>query len=72
MTDTEQLLAALHSLRSFVAVMVGRGPDAIIPDTITSPIGAPIKIGEIMRDADAAIAKAEGHSRSAPTQGGGE
>lgn len=54
------LLAALQSLQSFVAVMIGRGPDAEIPDTIPTPLGVPVKIGAIMRDAAAAIAKADG------------
>jgi hypothetical protein len=54
-----ELLAAIQSLHSFVAVMVGRGPDAVIPETITTPIGVPVKIGEIMRDAEAAIRKSE-------------
>lgn len=52
------LLAALQSLQSFVAIMIGRGPDAEIPDTIPTPLGVPVKIGAIMRDVAAAIAKA--------------
>lgn len=54
------LLEAVHDLSAFVAVMIGRGPDAIIPETQTTPLGVPVKIGEIMRDARAAIAKATG------------
>lgn len=54
------LLAALQSLHSFVAVRFGRGPDAVIPETIDTHIGVPIKIGEIMREAAAAVAKATG------------
>lgn len=57
-----ELLAALHDLRSFVAVMVGRGPEASIPETIATPLGVQVKIGSIMADAAAAIAKAEGRS----------
>lgn len=56
------LLAALQSLRAFVGVRFGNGPDAVIPEamTIEAPLGVPIKIGQIMRDVAAAIAKAEG------------
>lgn len=53
-----EMLAALEQLHSFVAVMVGRGEDATIPETISTPLGAPVKIGVIMRAAGAAIAKA--------------
>lgn len=55
-----ELLEALQSLQSFVAVTIGRGPNAKIPDTIPTPLGIQVKIGEIMRMAAAAIAKAEG------------
>lgn len=57
-----ELLETLQSLNAFVGVMVGRGPEATIPDTITTPLGVPVKIGEIMRDAAAALAKAEGRT----------
>lgn len=53
-----ELLEAVQSLYAFVGVMVGYGASAIIPETIITPLGVPIKIGEIMRDANAAIAKA--------------
>lgn len=58
----ERLEKSLEPLVSFVTVMVGRGPDAIIPETINTPLGVPVKIGEIMRDARAALtpANAEG------------
>lgn len=52
------LVEALQGLRSFVAVMVGYGPNARIPETIETPLGAPVKIGEMMRDAKAALTKA--------------
>lgn len=54
-SENKQMRAALEQLHSFVAVMVGRGPDAVIPETIRTPIGAPVKIGEIMRAAEAAL-----------------
>jgi len=47
--------AALRDLYSFVAVMVGRGPDAAIPETVQTPLGIPVKIGDIMRAASAAL-----------------
>ncbi|MEN6303177.1 MAG: hypothetical protein ABFD96_10665 [Armatimonadia bacterium] len=53
-----ELLEAAHELFAFVAIMVGRGPDATIPETIATPLGAHVKIGKIMRDAQAALAKA--------------
>lgn len=59
-----QLLAACKDLTAFVGVMFGAGPDAIIPETVTTPlgIGIPVKLGDIMREAQAAIARAEGVS----------
>jgi hypothetical protein len=52
-----RLRSALGGLHSFVAVMIGRGPDAIIPEVCSSPLGIPIKIGELMREASALIAE---------------
>lgn len=57
---TDDLLDALEELRSFVAIMVGIGPDAIIPETIDTPLGVPVKIGAMMRDATATIARHRG------------
>ena len=54
------LYDALEDLRAFVAIMVGLGSNAVIPETIRSPLGAPVKIGAIMRDAAASLAKARG------------
>jgi len=54
------LLAALKDLESFVAIMFGRGPDAVIPETVTCPLGGSVKLREIMHDACAAISKAKG------------
>jgi hypothetical protein len=53
-----ELVEALQSIHAFVGVMVGRGPDATVPETITTPLGVPVQIGKIMRDAEAALAKA--------------
>jgi hypothetical protein len=55
-----ELLAACEQLESFIGVMFGRGADAVIPETVTLPIGVPCKLGEIMRETAAAIAKAKG------------
>jgi hypothetical protein len=52
------LREALTQLHAFVAIMIGRGPDAVIPETIASPLGPPIKIGEIMREVGAALSPA--------------
>ena len=52
------LLAALQQLQAFVGVMFGDGPDATIPNTVRTPIGIPVKIGEIMDCTKAALAKA--------------
>lgn len=53
----DKMREALEDLRSFVAIMVGRGADAVIPETIQSPLGPKIKIGAIMRNANAALAE---------------
>lgn len=53
-----ELLVALEQAQAVIAVMFGVGPNAHIPETITTPIGIPIKVGEIMRDANSALAKA--------------
>lgn len=62
MDEVSRLRSALQDLYAFVSVMIGHGPDASIPETIDTPLGVPVKIGSIMRDASAAIAKAEGRS----------
>jgi hypothetical protein len=54
-THDERLRKALEELRSFVAIMVGIGPEARIPETIRAPLGVDVKIGAIMRAADAAL-----------------
>lgn len=51
--DAKEALAELHAL---VAILVGRGPDAIIPDAIRTPLGVYVKIGDIMQRAAAALA----------------
>lgn len=60
--ENKRLRAALEQLHSFVAVMVGRGPNATIPETVPTPLGIPVKVGEIMRAASAALTS---HNREA-------
>ena len=57
--ELREALSVLSSLRAFVSVMIGSGPNCTIPETIPSPIGANVRIGKIMRDADATLAKQE-------------
>jgi len=57
--ENDNLLTALRDLHSFVAVMIGQGEDAYIPEHVQTPLGVPIKIGVMMRAAGAAIARAE-------------
>ena len=51
----ENLREALSGMQSFVAVMFGQGPDAKIPETVNTPIGIPIKLGDLMRATSAAL-----------------
>lgn len=48
----------LSSLVSFVSVMFGRGPDCVIPEEVETPLGVPVKIGPMVRDAQAALNQA--------------
>jgi hypothetical protein len=57
-----ELVEALSDLHAFVAIIFGRGDDASIPETITTPLGVPVKIGAIMRDAESALSKAKATS----------
>lgn len=54
--EVVEAVAALKQAEAFIGVMFGVGPDAIIPDNVTSPIGVNIFLGGIMRDIRAAIA----------------
>jgi hypothetical protein len=56
MKKLDALVQAVKEFYSFVGVMFGDGPDAIIPETVDTPLGVPIKIGQIMRDAEVALA----------------
>lgn len=53
-----ELLEALENAQAFIGAMFGTGPSANIPAMVVSPIGAPIKLGELARGIDAALAKA--------------
>ncbi len=50
-------LDVMLQLRAFVGIMFGEGPHAIIPNTVRTPLGIPLKIGDLMDRADA-VAKA--------------
>lgn len=66
----ERLAATLSDLHSLVGVMVGRVAECVIPETIDTPIGVPVKIGQIMRDAKAALdAPAPSHCSDCPPNG---
>lgn len=52
-----EAVSALEQTTAFIGIMCGRGPDAVIPETINSPIGVPIKIGDIMREARHTLAR---------------
>lgn len=62
LNENAALLESLRDLHAAVGVLVGRGPDAVVPDTISTPLGVALKIGRIMDDAAAAIARAEDRS----------
>lgn len=53
-----RLREALSQVNAFVGIMFGDGPDAVIPETVGTPLGIPVKLGAIMRDVDAALSKA--------------
>ena len=63
----EALTKALEDTRAFIGVMFGRGPDAVIPETVQTPLGIPVKIGEISRAAARALSE---QTPSPPAQGG--
>jgi hypothetical protein len=50
---------ALEQLYAFVGIMFGEGPDAVIPEVVMTPIGVPVKLGDIMREAHAALEQEE-------------
>lgn len=51
----EERLGTLHS---FVSVMIGRGPECAIPEDVPSPLGIPLRIGNLMREIDATLSPA--------------
>lgn len=53
------LYETLSGTVAFVSIMHGKGPDAIVPDTVDCPLGVPIKLGAMVADAQAALAKAQ-------------
>jgi hypothetical protein len=63
----EAACAALAEMRAFVGVMLGRGPDSIIPDAINTPLGVPVQIGAIAKSADNALSLAASIRPQQPT-----
>ena len=53
--ELEERLGTLHS---FVSVMIGSGPECVIPEEIASPLGIPLRIGNLMREIDATLSPA--------------
>jgi hypothetical protein len=50
-----EMLAALEDAEALIGVMFGQGEDAIIPETVTTPLGVPAALGDIMRSIRSAI-----------------
>lgn len=50
-----RLEEALKDLVAFVSVMCGSGEEAVIPETVATPLGVQVKIGAMMRDARSAL-----------------
>lgn len=55
-----ELFEALEQAAAVISIMFGCGPNCDLPETIKTPIGVDIKVGEIMADTRAALAKARG------------
>lgn len=49
------VVEALEAAQAFIGVMFGVGPDAVVPESVMSPIGVPIKAGAIQRQIEAAL-----------------
>lgn len=54
--DVQRKDEALKEVFSVISVLFGRGPDAVIPERVDTPIGIPIKLREIMAGVTAALA----------------
>lgn len=69
----DALLEALEQVEALIGVTFGEGPEANIPETIPTRLGVPVKLGDIMRNVRAAIAKATGAAvaESGPPSNGG-
>lgn len=60
LTEYANLVATVETLQSFIGIMFGRGPDAIIPETVDAPaVGVPIKTGDMMRAATSILETAK-------------
>jgi hypothetical protein len=52
------LLEALRAAQSLIAVTLGEGADAIVPERVPTRLGVPVKAGAIMEQISAALSKA--------------
>lgn len=59
LTTADDLIDTVEAMQSFIGIMFGQGPDAIIPETVNAPIGIPIKVGDLMRSVSAIVARAK-------------
>jgi len=66
---TTELRKAAEEMRAFIGVMCGRGPDSVIPETVSGPLGVPIKVGAICAAADAALAAPRDELAAVPPSG---
>lgn len=53
--ENARMREALEGTVAFISVIFGHGPDAVIPETVDTPIGVPVKVGDIVRKARAAL-----------------
>lgn len=54
--ERDGLRKALRGMQAFVGVMFGRGRDAKIPETVDTPLGVPVRTGDLMREVESALA----------------
>jgi hypothetical protein len=58
--QSPRLLGACEELEALIGVMFGEGEDAIIPETIRTPLGVDVKLAGIMRDLRSIVVAAKG------------
>jgi hypothetical protein len=67
-----ELRAACEESRAFIGIMFGCGPDAVIPTTVVTPLGVPVKLAEVFQRLDAALQPSPVTNRAIEILGGGE